>query len=286
MEEEINYSTVVFKNGGQSPKENKEDVTVYSEVKPKRPTTTVPDGEAAAHSPFRVLAACLGILCVLLVASISAIICISVVMNKQKADISNLVAENQKLITERSVLERETEELSRVNDSLNWTMGVILKFNTFPVNEYCPKKTGPSTLLECNPCKKDWILFQDKCYLFYNRDGWKTWGDSRKYCQATSADLVVVDSLHEQEFLSNHTVYYYDKFHGFWLGLNETRDNNWVWVDGRNDTLSYWMTEVLGPTGPCALMIPGRNLTASWDPAKCSMANKFICESDPLIKSD
>lgn len=66
---------------------------------------------------------------------------VSVVMNKQKADISNLVAENQKLITERSVLERKTEELSRVNDSLNWTMGVILKFNTFPVNEYCPKKS-------------------------------------------------------------------------------------------------------------------------------------------------
>ncbi|KAM9353543.1 C-type lectin domain family 12 member B-like [Symphorus nematophorus] len=149
-------------------------------------------------------------------------------MNEQKANLSNLTAENEKLITERSTLERQAEELSRDRDNLNWTLGVILKFNDFPVNEYCPDK-------KCQPCQKDWILFQEKCYLFKEYP-WKAWKNSRKECQSKTADLVVIDSLQEQEFISNHTKFYHDEYHGYWLGLQETEDKDWVWVDGRNDT--------------------------------------------------
>ncbi|XP_038566647.1 C-type lectin domain family 12 member A isoform X2 [Micropterus salmoides] len=305
MEEEINYSTVLFKNGGPAPKEKKEDLAIYSEVKHKGPANTVPekkedlaidsevkpkgpaapvpaDGEAPANHHFRMLAVCVGILCVLLVASISSIIYISVVMTEQKANLMALTAANQQLLTERNILGREAEELSKVTDNLNWTLRVILKFSNFPVNEYCPEK-------KCQPCKNNWIMFQGKCYLFYNEDApWKTWGQSRTYCQQTAAaaaDLVVVDSLQEQEFINNHTKYYYDKYHGYWIGLNET-NKNWLWVDGRNDTLRYWIKEDLGTLGPCALMIPWKNATDSWDPADCEMNNKFICESEVLIKSN
>lgn len=230
------------------------------------------DGKAAACSHFGVLAACLGILCVLLVASISVIIHFSCVMKEQRANLSNLTAENELLIEERSIL-------NRVTDNLNWMLRMIMKFNTFPVNEYCPDK-------KCQPCQRDWILFQEKCYLFYSKDDpWKTWNGSQEYCQKAAADLVVVDNLHEQEFISNHTEYYFDNFHGYWLGLYETEDNNWVWVDGRNDTLGYWLKEDFGATGQYALMIPKRNATASWDPASREMLNKFICESDVLTRS-
>ncbi|XP_018555383.1 C-type lectin domain family 4 member A isoform X1 [Lates calcarifer] len=285
MEEELNYASVVFKNGGKPPKEKAEDPTVYSTVKSKGPASTVPtDGEAAAPSQrFSLWAVCLGILCVLLVASISAIIYISVVMDEDrenfKTNLNNLTAENQQLLMERSILENKTEELSRVRDDLNWTLNVILKFNTFPVNEYCPEK-------KCQPCQKGWILFQEKCYLFYyKKSPWMTWKKSREYCQNTGADLVVIDNLQEQEFISNHTKYYYDKFHGYWMGLQQTADKNWFWVDGRNDTLRYWMMEILGDPGPCALMIPKSQPTASWDPADCRMLNKFVCESEALIRS-
>ncbi|XP_031169069.1 C-type lectin domain family 4 member G-like isoform X3 [Sander lucioperca] len=246
MEEEITYSTLSFKNGGTAPKEEKQDSTIYSKVKSKRAATSVP---------------------------------ISVVINQQKANLSNLTAENQQLITNRSILERETKELRRVTDNLNWTLQVILTFNTFPVNDYCPNK-------KCQPCQTDWLLFQEKCYLFYNKGSpWKTWQDSRTYCKNTAADLVVIDSLHEQEFISNHTEFYFDTFHGYWLGLYE-KYQNWVWVDGRNDTLRYWLKEQIGSNGPCALLIPGRNSTASWDPAGCVMQNKFICERDVLTRSN
>ncbi|XP_067456849.1 natural killer cells antigen CD94-like [Thunnus thynnus] len=283
MEEEINYSTVVFKNGHPPPKEKKEELVIYSEVKPKVPATSAPiqaDGEAAAHSRhFCLLAVCLGILCVLLLGFISAVIYLSGVMNEQKANLSNLSAENQQLIMQRSILENKTEEMRRDRDNLNMTLGVIRKFKTFPLEEYCPEK-------KCQPCKTGWILFQKKCYLFYNEpDPWKTWGASQTYCKNNDSDLVVIDSLQEQEFISKHIKCYYDREHGYWIGLRKNNDN-WLWVDGRSDTLKYWVKENLGDRGPCALMIPERNVTANWDPASCVMRNKFICEMDMLIWSN
>nr|XP_020500184.1 C-type lectin domain family 12 member B-like [Labrus bergylta] len=279
MEEENNYSTVVFNHSGSPGKENKEESTIYSVVKPKEPTAAISNVESAGRSRLHVLVVCLGILSVLLVTSISAIIYITVVMNKQKASLSDLKAEIQQLKTERGVFENETQKLSRVTDNLNRTLEAILKFDTFPVNDFCPEK-------KCQPCPKGWILFQGKCYLFFNGESrnWKQWQESRTYCQNRASDLVVISSLQEQEFISKHITFYHDKYHGFWLGLHTVDNKNWKWVDGRNDTLGYWTT--LGSSGPCGLMIPQKNLTANWDPATCDFLNKFICECEALTMSD
>ena len=39
-----------------------------------------------------------------------------------------------------------------------------------------------------------------------------------------------------QQFISEHIEFYYDKHHGYHIGLRK-QDNNWVWIDGRDDTL-------------------------------------------------
>lgn len=142
-------------------------------------------------------------------------------------------------------------------------------------------------IADCQPCQKGWIHFQEKCYLFYEEEPpWKTWTESPKYCQKATADLVVIDSLDEQKFISNHSTYYYDSEHGYWFGLQLEDGKNWLWVDGRNDTLLYWLKTELSTPGQCALMIPKKDPTASWDPAECKMFNKFICESEALIRSN
>uniref|UniRef100_UPI003AAC4917 C-type lectin domain family 7 member A-like n=1 Tax=Centroberyx gerrardi TaxID=166262 RepID=UPI003AAC4917 len=288
MEEELHYSTVVFKNGGPAPKEINKEETVYADVKAKEhaadKSTTVPtDGEAAAHTQhFHLLAACLGIICVLLVAAIiPSIIYFNMVISEQKANLNNLTTQNLQLRTERTSLERQTEELSREKDSLNWTLGVIFEFDNFPVNKYCSQKA------ECKPCRDGWIMFQQSCYFFFqgNAREWESWESSRQSCQKMAADLVVVGSLQEQEFISNHTEFYYDEYHGYWIGLRET-ENNWLWVDGSNQTLGYWVTEHLGQSGHCTLTIPQRAPVASWTKAGCTMRNKWICEAKVLFKSD
>ncbi|KAM4567912.1 natural killer cells antigen CD94-like [Fundulus diaphanus] len=256
-------------------------MTIYSEVKPKKTAPTEPSGaaeEAATLSDSRLLLVWLGILCVLLVVSVAIIIYISMTMIKQQAEISDLSTKNQQLTVERKMMENQTEELSRERDELNRTFQAIMTFDTFPVKDFCPDK-------KCQPCQKGWKVFQEKCYLFYDeRAPWKTWRESREYCQGKAADLVVIDDLQEQIFVSNHTKYYHDEYHGYWLGLRET-GNNWMWVDGRDDTLGFWMKDGFGSSGPVVLLIPGRNPTQNWDKAQQGFKNKFICERQVLLKS-
>ncbi|XP_060936933.1 C-type lectin domain family 17, member A [Limanda limanda] len=285
MEEELNYASVVFKNGGSPQKENDEDSTIYSTVKSKVPTTTVTTGggAAAAHSRhFVLLLVCLGILCVLLISCIGVIIYICGVMKAQEAveeNIIHLEKENYQLMMDKEILANETEVLTRDRDDLNRTIGVIMTFKNFPVNAFCPDK-------KCQPCLESWIPFQDHCYLFWDPDTpWKTWTQAQTFCRKTNADLLVVDSLQEQEFINKHTKYYYDLHHAYWMGLRTNEDKKWIWLDGRNETLGFWIQERVGNAGGYAMTFPGYNATASWGPSGNDMQNKFICEHEALIRT-
>ncbi|MEQ2295566.1 hypothetical protein AMECASPLE_015775 [Ameca splendens] len=277
--DDICYSTVRIKNGKSPPKESEEDATIYAEVKGKETAPAEPspaEAEAATLSQSRLLVF-LGILCVVLVVSIAIIIYISMMMIKQRANISELTTENKQLMVERTMMEYQTKELSRVRDDLNRTLEIILTFDNFPVKDFCPDK-------KCQLCQNGWKAFGGKCYLFYNETSpWKTWRESQEYCQGKAADLVVIDDLQEQVFVSSKTETYYDQFHGYWLGLQET-NKNWIWVDGHNDTLRFWIKDNLGKSGLYALLIPGRNVTENWDKADHQFQNKFICEHEALIR--
>ncbi|XP_030013367.1 asialoglycoprotein receptor 2-like [Sphaeramia orbicularis] len=295
MEEEINYSEVIFKNSGQRPRAKKEEQVIYSEVNIKAPASqeSTPPRGATNVRPFRLLAVSTVTLCILLLAAIALIIYFVVMMDQQRADLSDISAKNQQLITERnilenttqelirqkSILENKTSELRRNRDSLMWTMEQIKKFKNFPVNKFCLKQG-------CQPCLTGWIQFQEKCYFFYNQSrGWKTWTQSQTYCKDSGSDLVVIETLQEQEFISKNIHTYHDKYHGFWIGLKQDSDQNWIWVNGRKDTLGFWLDEDLGKSGPYAHMIPGRPLNASWDTSDNPFELKFICESELMIKS-
>ncbi|KAG7476017.1 hypothetical protein JOB18_042990 [Solea senegalensis] len=284
MAEEISYATVVFKNGVQPPKEKKEDDTVYATVQVATlPSKTPTDVEAAAESRyFYLLLVSLVILCVLLVTCIAAIISICVLMANRaetfSAALSNLTLVKQQLIMERNLLENQTEKLLRDIDNLNWTLGIILKHDTFPVNEFCPDK-------QCQPCRKQWIHFQEKCYWFDERPpSWKTWDQSQRLCKDKCADLVVIDSQQEQEFIGLHTKEYYTRNHGYWMGLRKNDEGKLLWVDGRNVTLGFWSKDS-DRSEPCVSFIPVENITANWRTRSCSMQNKFICETAVLIRT-
>ncbi|KAK5598429.1 hypothetical protein CRENBAI_011354 [Crenichthys baileyi] len=214
------------------------------------------------------------------------------VMKKQEATISDLAAKNmhltnqtEQLLVENKILENQTEqllmekrslseqtkqlmettrilenqtaELRKEKDNLNWTLEVILTFENFPVKDFCPQR-------KCKPCLDGWIMLNESCYLFYYESSpWKTWEQSRQYCRTKGADLVVIDSLEEQKFVSNLSSYYFDEWHGYWLGLREV-NSNWTWVDGRIDTLKYWIKADSGSLAPFALLIPQKNYSENW----------------------
>lgn len=113
--------------------EEKEQLTLHSEVKPQKSLTVVQ---------------------------------ILVVEKKQEGTISDLADKNQLLIAEKASLENQTEQLieqvkileshnkvlKKERDDFNWTLDVILTFNSFPVDELCPNKHRMSAMFKRLDC--------------------------------------------------------------------------------------------------------------------------------------
>uniref|UniRef100_A0A3B5KVU8 C-type lectin domain-containing protein n=1 Tax=Takifugu rubripes TaxID=31033 RepID=A0A3B5KVU8_TAKRU len=243
MEEELNYVTPTFKRDGARAR-----------------------GEEGGHlQPLLcVLAAALGIVCVILVSVI--IMLIGAVKSEQEGEIKNFT-------TQVLQLGRKTEEIARDRDQLNWTLGVILQYDVFLVNVHCPQRV-------CKPCEYGWIRFKSNCYLFeestyyYN---WRSWEGSRKKCNEMTADLVMIESLEEQEFINNYTKGYNDDAHGYWIGLSNNNINGtWMWINGSNFTVEYWQTQQPGYKVSCALTLPKAKPLANWGKAACDMRNRWI----------
>ncbi|XP_044064185.1 C-type lectin domain family 4 member M-like [Siniperca chuatsi] len=290
MEEELNYVTVTFKTNGIPAQEKPNDLEIiYDEVKTKEQAwdtnPVIPENEKKAplYTLLHLVAAGLGIICIILVSVVIALsIHFNTVMSEQYRENINLTAKNLQLWTEKTDLERQTEDLTREKDRLNWTIGVILEHEIFPVNTYCPQKV-------CKPCLDGWVLFQSNCYLFSKSDSkydWMGWQGSRDKCKKMEADLVVIESQEEQEFINNHTQDYNEK-HGYWIGLS-IRDSmsTWMWADGSNFTVMYWVTQQAGNREFCALTLPRADPLANWHKASCDKRNRWICESRALIKPD
>ncbi|XP_037532460.1 asialoglycoprotein receptor 1-like [Nematolebias whitei] len=204
---------------------------IYDEVKVEEKSW---ENKKKPHvcSPLRAALVSLGILCVVLV---SVIITLTInFRDEQRRQNFTLTMQNQKLLAEKEALKRRSEDLSRERDRLNWTMEAILQYDNFPVNKHCPHRA-------CKPCLDDWVPFQSNCYLFTNDIyyyNWKNWEYSRDFCQEKNADLVVIESLEEQEFINNHTKKYSDSQHGYWIGLSIKNMETWTWVDRSNVTLT------------------------------------------------
>ncbi|XP_037641348.1 C-type lectin domain family 4 member M-like [Sebastes umbrosus] len=284
MEEEVNYVTVAFKTKDISTygKQNNLEI-IYDDVGAWETNPAIPENEKKAPlgTLLHLVAAGLGIICVILVLVIIAVsVHFNTVMSEQHRENINLTAQNLQLWTEKTDMERQTEELTRQRDGLNWTVGVILEYEYFSVNTHCPQKV-------CKPCLDGWVLFQSNCYLFWTADYsyyWRTWQGSRVECSHMKADLVVIESQEEQEFINNHMKDYSDDNHGYWIGLSKT--DTWKWVDGSNVTLTYWKTQRPGYRGSCALSQPRADPLANWHKASCDMKNRWICETRALIKPD
>lgn len=282
MEDEVNYTTVTFKiNETTTTLEKSNDLeVVYEEVKtqeqPLYPVRTENKKETPLFTLPTLVVAGFGVICIILV---SVVIALGVHFTWEYRENINLKFQNWQLKAEKTALQRRTAELARERDRLNWTIGVILEHEDFPVRTRCPQKV-------CKPCPEGWVLFQSSCYLFANE--WYYWESSHDHCRKNTAYLVVIGSQEEQEFISNRTNQYsYDEKRGYWIGLKykDTTDT-WMWVDGSNSTVTYWIPEQANIKESCALNLKRANPLESWHKTNCYIRNRWICETKALIRPD
>ncbi|KAJ7985569.1 hypothetical protein DPEC_G00353440 [Dallia pectoralis] len=292
-EEETLYAVV--KDEGSSPTQQSPAIGVnnWSEEKAKGSSTTqqspatgiIPtDDRPASHSqPCRVVAVCLGVLCVFLVSGIVGVCVFSTGLSEHNeyllnfnSGLSAAVHILQSNITNISAANRE---LSQERDRLEWNLNIIYQLKDIPVNKYC-SKTNSVTI--CNPCEIGWKFFQSSCYqILYPNAPWKTWDQSNELCKNNNSSLVVINSEDEQGFISKQLTNYYDQSHGYWIGLTYQPNNqSWMWVDGSPNNGS-WSKAIQG-NNKCVLNIPPNNSLPGWNAADCSMQNRWVCETTAL----
>ncbi|XP_044201804.1 CD209 antigen-like protein E [Thunnus albacares] len=126
--------------------------------------------------------------------------------------------------------------------------------------------------------QQGWKYFNGSFY--YISSNMKTWNESRTDCLQRGADLVVVNSEEEQEFINR-----YQK--RIWIGLADSeREGTWKWVDGTPLTTSFWHSgepnDYEGQNEDC---VETRffNEENGWNDSICGQRNFWMCEKKMFL---
>ncbi|XP_071769192.1 uncharacterized protein LOC139922567 [Centroberyx gerrardi] len=119
--------------------------------------------------------------------------------NQLKSNSSNLAKEKAELQSRYDTVAASRDELQE------------------EVNRLALNMTG-------KPCRQGWIKFNSSCYYIASES--KNWDKSRQDCRDRGADLAIINSKEEQNFLT--------RFHDrTWIGLSDKHaEGKWMWVDG------------------------------------------------------
>ncbi|GAA6219120.1 CD209 antigen-like protein C isoform X1 [Lates japonicus] len=154
------------------------------------------------------------------------------------------------LTEKRDLLETNLLEMTKERDKLQWLLQ--------------QKRT----------CPTGWTNFSSSCYLLSAESG--SWDQGREKCRARGADLVVIDSPKEQEFLLGFTS------GSAWIGLSDRdEERTWKWVDKTPLNLTYWREnqpdngngEPQWGEEDCAEI-----RSDGWNDLSCDTSLRWICE--------
>ncbi|KAL3984437.1 serine/arginine repetitive matrix protein 2 [Sarotherodon galilaeus] len=87
-------------------------------------------------------------------------------------------------------------------------------------------------------CPDRWTRFGSSCY--FKSTETKTWSESQIHCETRGADLVMINSKEEQEFINELNMRGES-----WIGLEakwKSGRYKWEWVDGSALTQTFWGT--------------------------------------------
>ncbi|KAI4873728.1 hypothetical protein NFI96_008038 [Prochilodus magdalenae] len=166
----------------------------------------------AIQGIYRLAAVFLGLLCVLL---LTAIIVLWI----------KLTAERDQLQTRYSNLDNEKDQLQTSYTNLTNEKDQLQTSYTNLDNEKAGLQRKLSELDEALKML-GWRYFSSSVYYMSTEK--KTWNESREDCRRRGADLVIITSREEQEFVEKIR-----NGQEAWIGLtDEVRERDWKWVDG------------------------------------------------------
>ncbi|KAJ8362418.1 hypothetical protein AAFF_G00375760 [Aldrovandia affinis] len=199
--------------------------------------------------------------------------------NNSTLDKDQLQRDYDSLNTHKDQLQRDYDSLITQKDQLQRDVdAVVVKFPI--LDQYCPLR---SQKRECKPCPEGWEQRNSKCYYFSTVG--KSWQDSRSDCLKQVADLVIIESKEEQDFISKHTGGY-----GYWIGLSDSEtEGTWLWVDGipLQKDKAFWRTgqpdDYYGSQDCAATLGVWGQWSGGWFDAPCHVPlRRSVCKTDAL----
>ncbi|XP_029949223.1 uncharacterized protein LOC115389786 [Salarias fasciatus] len=196
----------------------------------------------------------LGILCLFLLITVVTLLVLLVQVEKGwTAERNQLYEEKVNLFTERTELLKNNTELKGLNANLTRKSEELQRQNDRLFQE-------------------GWVHFRSSFYYISSTE--KTWQKSQDDCLSRGADLTIVDSREEQDFLRRLSKV-------MWIGLTDrAEERTWRWVDGTVLNTSYWSDRQ--PNNwrgkqDCA-EVQTSDVENNWNDARCDSQNYWVCE--------
>ncbi|XP_062393895.1 C-type lectin domain family 4 member M-like [Sardina pilchardus] len=196
-----------------------------------------------------------------------------------------LLQENVRLSEERALQAQQHAALERETLRLRRTLTQLAHLPA--VQRHCPPTPLGTQERVCTPCLRGWRLFSTHCYFFSTE--LRSWSSSRMHCLQQGGDLVLIDSVEEQEYLHRQTPQYRSPEYRYWIGLSdEEAEGVWVWVDGSLPMQkSFWVTGSGGEAAgeDCVSILKESSPVKNWRHHDCSKTFRWICESPALVET-
>ncbi|XP_067290332.1 CD209 antigen-like protein C [Pseudorasbora parva] len=234
----------------------------------------------------RAVEVCVCLLCVLLLTAVM-VLCVyfTTERNQLLTHINNLTEERCQIITKYEQILNHINNLTEENPQIITKYEQILNH----INNLTEEKHQIITKYEQIKNKNDelqhglyehdqradnfkWIYYNFSFYYFSSEG--KSWSESRRDCQQRGADIVIINSKEEQEFLKN-----VGGDSDFWIGLTKT-EGVWKWIDGTTITNGYWSSQSPQYQNSYCARITSSGLN-DWP---CNFFAKWICKRT-ILKS-
>ncbi|XP_066517825.1 CD209 antigen-like protein E [Hoplias malabaricus] len=117
-----------------------------------------------------------------------------------------------------------------------------------------------------------WVYFGSSFYFISCSS--KSWSESRDFCRNRGADMVIINSEEEQDFIAENLC----NAKNAWIGLTDRdTEGKWEWVDGSILISGNWKKGEPNNKGneDCVEFFPQ---TKKWNDEDCSDEKRWICE--------
>ncbi|KAI5087816.1 CD209 antigen, partial [Silurus meridionalis] len=215
----------------------------------------------------------LGFLCVLLL-TVIIILCIkhSIDTHQMWRDHENMTVQRDQLLTRYNIVTIDKNILQSSYDTINMEKNRLLDLNN---NLTLVRDALQKKLSKMSFCLYPWKSFSSSCYLLFSKK--QSWEQSRKECKNVGADLVIINSREEQQFVSDFKM-------KMWIGLtDQDQEGQWKWVDNTPLEFGYWRNSEPNDSGneDCAELVSNNNNTPdllNWNDVQCTHDLYGLCE--------